>query len=194
MGMSWEDVQANKKKNPLIKAVGGPSAAVGMAGVARAAGPVNKNAYMLASRAVRGWAKKRGIDPIKATKALSETTREAIDEVDHRILHGFTKPAAHITPTLKGIAERVSTGNRSGRTLGKTSTSYQTRKGYALDRFGANLGAELGQRSGTVLRPKPSAVFARNKARKKGANTGQYHGPVPPKTDQSWSRNYKGYK
>lgn len=32
----------------------------------------------------------------------------------------------------------------------------------------------------------------RNEARKKkGANTLQYHGPVPPKTDPSWSRNYK---
>ena len=57
-------------------------------------GVVNKNAYMLASRAVRGWAKKKGIDPIKATKALSETTREAIDEV--RIVTGKQIGRAHV--------------------------------------------------------------------------------------------------
>jgi len=159
-GMSWKDVQANKKKNPLIKAVGGQSAAFGAAGIAKAAGPVNLNAYRLASRSVRGWAKKRGISPITATKALGETVREAIDEIDYRKLHYYTKPAAHISPTLKAITERTAKGTRPKRpSRGTPGTWPQSRAGYAVQRFGTNLGSELGYGSEPVLRPKPTNVF-----------------------------------
>lgn len=142
------------------------------------------NNYKAASAATRAWAKKSGVSPVKATKALSETTRAMIDDAVYRESMGHTKPNQNIVRGLEGLTSRLSTGNRSRRTQNvhnpmdtwETVDSpdrpkYQvfTHKGDAIDTFGRQLGSQLGMGNTYVMRPKPDSVFSKAAVAKKRA-------------------------
>lgn len=110
---------------------------------------VNMVAYKRASMATRDYAKKKKINPIKATKALSETTRNMVD-TNYGMDRGQAKSS--ITRGLNGLVDRFS-GNRSGR--GSASIGREmTNKGMAIGTFGQHLGSELGYGNSYVSRPK----------------------------------------
>lgn len=111
---------------------------------------VNKAAYRRASMAARQFAKRKGISPIKATKALSEATR---NQVDYN--YGMGKQGqADVTRGLTGLEKRLSKGDRSGRFSngGNTFTS----KGVMTENFGKYLANETvnARPNYPVLRPK----------------------------------------
>lgn len=111
---------------------------------------VNKVAYKRTSLAAREFAKRKGISPIKTTKALSEAVRS---HVDHTYGLG-SQGQAQVTRGLTGLASRLQDGNRSGR-MSKDG-NYYTSKGGMIESFGQYLANETVNR-GTpypVLRPK----------------------------------------
>lgn len=111
---------------------------------------VNKLAYKRASLAARKWAKTRGKSPIRATKALSEATRLEADFQTGRGSHG----QAQITRGLNGLTDRLTTGNRAGRTT--HGGDYFTAKGS----FVQNFGQQFGDKDPWVIRPKlPKGTF-----------------------------------
>ena len=111
---------------------------------------VNMAAYKRASMATRNYAKKKKINPIKATKALSETTRNMVDN-NYGMDRGQAKGS--ITRGLNGLVDRFS-GNRSGRFERGMGGNWSTAKGGAIGAFGQHLGAELGYGNSYVSRPK----------------------------------------
>lgn len=117
---------------------------------------VNKKAYVKASLAARQFARRKGVSPIKATKALSEAVRS---EVDYRYGMG-RQGQAHITRGLTGLTSRLQDGNRSGRV--SKDGNYFTAKGSMTDTFGKYLANETVNRQTPypVLRPKtPKGTF-----------------------------------
>lgn len=91
---------------------------------------VNKVAYKRASLAARKWAKTKGVSPVKATKALSETTRNMVD-----MRWGTGKQAqSQITRGLNGLVGRLENNDRGGRTTDRGR--LHTAKGEAADLFG----------------------------------------------------------
>lgn len=109
---------------------------------------VNKAVYRRTSMAARQFARRKGISPIKATKALSEAVRS---EVDFNYGRG-SSAQADITRGLNGLSSRLTTGNRGGR-LSKDNT-YRTNKGSMIDSFGRYLANETVGGRTPVLRPK----------------------------------------
>lgn len=112
---------------------------------------VNKVAYKRASLAARQYARNKGISPIKTTKALSEATRNMIDWEDYKGTHG----TSNISRGLNGLTDRLTTGNRGGRTT--RGGNYFTAKGSMTESFGKYMANEfIDPNSYPVLRPKPS--------------------------------------
>ena len=134
-------------------------------------------AYKETSQVTRQWAKQKGLDPIKATKALSETTRTMLDDSVFRELDGYTKPTSNVIAGLAGLRSRLGTGDRSRRTLqysdpfsNSSDSSFfepafeaKTLKGAAVDTFGMHLGKELRGSKTYQVRPKPETVFSGKK-------------------------------
>lgn len=111
---------------------------------------VNKKAYVKASLAARQFAKRKGISPIKATKALSEATRTQVDYT-----YGLgSRGQGHVTRGLTGLAARLGSNDRSGRIV--KNGNYWTDKGAMIETFGGYLANETVNRSNPypVLRPK----------------------------------------
>ena len=111
---------------------------------------VNKIAYKRASLAARQYANRKGISKIKTTKALSEATRNQVDNT-----YGMGKQGqAEVTRGLNGLTNRLSSGDRSGRISngGRTWTA----KGVMTENFGKYLANETvnARPNYPVLRPK----------------------------------------
>lgn len=135
------------------------------------------SAYKDTSKIARQWAKQKGISTVKATKALSETTRSMLDDSVYREMDGYTKPTSNVTAGLAGLRSRLGTGDRSRRTMqysdpfSKWSDSNffepafetMTKKGAAVDTFGMYLGKELRGSQVDKVRPKPETVFSNKK-------------------------------
>jgi hypothetical protein len=111
---------------------------------------VNKAKYRRASMAARQFARRKGISPIKATKALSETTRAAVDTE-----YGMgSQGQRNVSRGLTALASRLQDGDRSGRFASTARGTYNTMKGEIIGEFGQRLGTELGYGNKPVLRPK----------------------------------------
>lgn len=111
---------------------------------------VNKAKYRRASLAARQFARRKGISPIKVTKALSETTRAAANTQ-----YGMgSQGQSNVSRGLTGLAKRLAEGDRGGRFAGTPSGKYSTIKGEIIGEFGQHLGTELGYGNTPVLRPK----------------------------------------
>jgi len=111
---------------------------------------VNKAKYRRASMAARQFARRKGISPIKATKALSETTRAFVDTE-----YGMgSQGQRNVSRGLTGLTKRLAESDRGGRFAGKSSGKYSTIKGEIIGEFGQRLGTELGYGNKPVLRPK----------------------------------------
>ena len=134
-------------------------------------------AYKETSQVTRQWAKQKGLDPIKATKALSETTRSMLDDSVFREMDGYTKPTSNVIAGLAGLRSRLGTGDRSRRTTQysdpfsawsdsnffEPAFETMTKKGAAVDTFGRYLGKELRGSQVDKVRPKPETVFSGKK-------------------------------
>lgn len=145
-------------------------------------------AYKETSQITRQWAKQKNIDPIKATKALSETTRSMLDDSVFREMDGYTKPTSNVIAGLAGLRSRLGTGNRTRRTMQysdpfsswsdsnfrEPAFETKTLKGAAVDTFGMHLGKELRGSRTYQVRPKPDTVFSgkKNALAKKRMNAG----------------------
>jgi hypothetical protein len=139
-------------------------------------GVVNLGAYIKASKAARKWASEKGVSKVKATKALSETTREMIDNYDYRNMMGQSRAQnrAAITRGLDGLTNRLTTGNRSGRTSG--GGMYTTDKGHATGSFGYYVGGgkPLLEKGGSrAVFTKQSLAKRMASNRKKGSKGGK---------------------
>jgi len=111
---------------------------------------VNMAKYKGASRAARAYAGRKGISKIKATKALSETTRVLAD-----VEYGMgSQGQSNISRSLTGLTKRLAEGDRGGRFAGGNSGYYGTLKGQTIGQFGQHLGTELGYGDTPVMRPK----------------------------------------
>jgi hypothetical protein len=111
---------------------------------------VNLAKYKGASKAARAYAGRKGISKIKATKALSETTRALVD-----VEYGMgSQGQSNISRGLTGLTKRLAEGDRGGRFAGN-SGYYNTIKGQTIGQFGQYLGTELGYGNTPVMRPKP---------------------------------------
>jgi hypothetical protein len=124
---------------------------------------VNRATYTRASLAARQFARRKGVSPIKATKALSEAVRAEAD-----FMYGTGRQGqAHLTRGLTGLTSRLSTGDRSGRV--SKDGNYRTIKGSMIDTFGRYFANETVGGRTPVLRPKlPSGTV---KGTVKGAKT-----------------------
>ena len=107
---------------------------------------VNMAKYKRASKATRSYAQRTGRSKIKATKALSETVRDAVDYnwgVEPKVAKNY------ISRGLDGMVGRLSKGNRGGQTW-KGQPMISTAKGDFISDFSKHLSGN----PVTVVRPK----------------------------------------
>lgn len=108
---------------------------------------VNMAKYKRASKATRSYAQRTGRSKIKATKALSETVRDAVDYnwgVEPKVAKNY------ISRGLDGMVDRLGKGKRGGQTW-KGQPMISTAKGDFVSDFSKHLS---GRPNVTVVRPK----------------------------------------